>query len=662
MLSATTVRRVLSRPRRLCCSPLSTLSNHRLERSSRFYHASASACSQQPSLGGYSSFAEPNPSLFRDLEPLSASSYDPDSPLRKDIRTMGSLLGKVIKQHEGEDVFAKIENMRLAAKEWREDGRSADKFSSLTAHAAQLSDEELYKVSRAFTHFLAMANAAEGHHRIRRLRASPASSALYDKPDSCGGVLPDLLAEGIPKENIWEALQNQTVELVFTAHPTEVNRRTHLNKHFRIQKILTKSDQLSQETTGNFEKQQLNDALWREISSLWLSDEVSRSKPTPQDEAERGTLVLETVMWEAVPTFLRKLSAACEEHLGRGLPLTAAPLKFASWMGGDRDGNPNVRAITTRQVCAKNRRKAAFLFRQDLQKLESELSITTCSSKFREIVGEEREPYRAFLRPMIAKMQRTMEWTEEMLEQLDSGVLPKDTAPNNVYLSKDELQDELFLVFDSLVETGNQTAADGVLSDIIRNVQAFGLTLIPLDVRQESDRHEEALDCITRFLGLGSYSQWDEATKITWLSSQISSKRPLLRSGAWNDNPDIFTETAVDTLETFEMIADQHEGSLGAYVISQATSASDVLAVLLLQLDAGVKKPLRVAPLFETLSDLNGAEDTMRSLYSLPVYMGHINGKQEIMIGYSDSAKDAGRLSASFAQHETQVKLKNLSR
>jgi phosphoenolpyruvate carboxylase len=162
------------------------------------------------------------------------------------------------------------------------------------------------------------------------------------------------------------------------------------------------------------------------------------------------------------------------------------------------------------------------------------------------------------------------------------------------------------------------------------------------------------LDAISKFLGLGSYTQWDEETKISWLTSQISNRRPLIRSGVWKDHPESFSDTVVDTLETFAMIAAQHEGSLGAYVISQATTASDVLAVLLLQLDAGVKKPLRVAPLFETLDDLNGAESTMRKLFSLPVYMGYIKGKQEVMIGYSDSAKDAGRLAASWAQYETQ--------
>merc|ERR1712232_92131 len=171
----------------------------------------------------------------------------------------------------------------------------------------------------------------------------------------------------------------------------------------------------------------------------------------------------------------------------------------------------------------------------------------------------------------------------------------------------------------------------------------------------------EALDAITRYLGLGSYSEWDEPTKITWLQSELASKRPLIRPSEWKKN-DFFSDTVKDTLGTFEMIAEQHDDSLGAYVISQATSASDVLAVLLLQRDAGVKNPLRVVPLFETLDDLNGAAETMDTLFSLPAYMGSINGKQEVMIGYSDSAKDAGRLAASWAQYETQEELAQIAR
>lgn len=214
----------------------------------------------------------------------------------------------------------------------------------------------------------------------------------------------------------------------------------------------------------------------------------------------------------------------------------------------------------------------------------------------------------------------------------------------------------------SLCSTGNEITADGLLTDVIRNASAFGLTLVPLDIRQESDRHMEALDCITRYLGLGRYADWDEQTKINWLVQQLGSNRPLIRPGDWDFHPEVFTPTAIDTLGIFRVIAEQYEGSLGAYVISQATSASDVLAVYVLQKDAGVKKPLRVAPLFETLDDLKGATSTMKTLFSLPTYMGIIKGRQEIMIGYSDSAKDAGRLAASWSQYETQEKLAGLAK
>ena len=230
---------------------------------------------------------------------------------------------------------------------------------------------------------------------------------------------------------------------------------------------------------------------------------------------------------------------------------------------------------------------------------------------------------------MIAKMERTMEWAEDQLANPSSA--NKDAG--DIYRHKSEFMDDLLAIHKSLSETGNEITADGFLTDIIRNVAAFGLCLVPLDIRQESGRHEAAVDAITRFLGLGSYSDWTEETKLTWLQQQLTSPRPLIRPGIWNDHPDFFSETTVDTLETFAMISKLHaagcDESLGAYVISQATTASDVLNVLLLQQDAGVKAPLRVVPLFETLDDLNGAEDIMRTLFNLPVYMGKIDGKQE---------------------------------
>lgn len=544
--------------------------------------------------------------------------------------------------------------------------------------AISLSNEELKVVSRAFAHFCAIANAAEYHHRSRRnehrltqfalSEGKDAAAAMIPANDSCGGVLPQLLKrDDLSAQQIFETLSTQQVELVLTAHPTEVNRRTLLDKHRRIQELLTKADDLrSKGAVTNYQKKLVNDGLKREIGLMWQSDELSRRKPSVQEEAERGTLVVEAVLWKALPDFMRKLDATMVDTLGEqySLPLHAAPFKFSSWMGGDRDGNPNVTPNVTREVCLRNRIRAATLLRDDLGEIAGRLSTTFCNDELREKVGEHaRAPYRAYIAPMMAKLNLTIEWAEQELENMKGGYLKDEKMidVHEIYLDKKDLMDEVLLMFHSLNDTGNQLTAEGKVLDFIRNLSSFGLTLCPLDVRQESTRHTEALDAITKHLGIGSYAEWDEPTKLSWLQAELSSKRPLIRRSDWKDNEG-FSDTVRDTLETFQMISEQHNDSLNAYVISQATTASDVLAVLLLQIDAGVDKPLRVVPLFETLDDLNGAAETMETLFSLPVYRASIDGKQEVMIGYSDSAKDAGRLAASWAQYETQEALAGVAK
>lgn len=296
---------------------------------------------------------------------------------------------------------------------WREAGagrggeaeqlKAAEVLKELSTYVSTLSNSELFWVSRAFTHFLAIANAAEGHHRGRLLKHEdeliPGDlHALSHKSDSCGGILPELVSIYDP-EVIYQNIISQQVELVLTAHPTEVNRRTILEKHRRVQKILTIADEYRATGLGTpYEQQELNHAMEREIASIWQSDEVAREKPTPQDEAERGTLVVETVLWTAVPSFLRKLDSTMKAHLGKRLPLDAVPIKFASWMGGDRDGNSFVTPDVTREVCLMKRMKAAKLFQSDLKRLRNDLSIVHCSREMSDIVGDGvREPYREFL-------------------------------------------------------------------------------------------------------------------------------------------------------------------------------------------------------------------------------------------------------------------------
>jgi phosphoenolpyruvate carboxylase len=607
-----------------------------------------------------------------------------DHLLWSDVRTMGAILGEFMSVHDGDEVLAKVETMRKMARESRQssslgEGGNSGRLDDMADFARGLTARELGIVSRAFSHFLGVANAAEAQQRVRKLRADLSREgndgllgALHErKGDSTAGAIRGLLDGGgdVSVDEIYASIVTQTAEIVLTAHPTQVNRRTLLEKHGRVQRILNEADGLR--STGTpYQRKLLDDSLRREIGSIWQTDELSRSKPSVQSEAERGTLVLETVMWEALPSFLRRLDATMRSTLGedRGLPLTARPFKFASWMGGDRDGNPNVTSTVTREVCLTNRIKAARLLEADVRELTSLISgnpprgrKSDAMDKIRERVGyESRAPFRSYLYPIATKLALTGKWAEQELHKLEKDEqVTTNICPDEVYLSKDELMDELLTVHRALCDTGNAVTADGRLADLIRKLSAFGLTFVPLDVRQESDRHAEVLDGVTRYLGLGSYAQWDEDTRVNWISQQLQSRRPLLRAGVWNDpgSERYFSENAREVLDTFGMIADQYEDSLGAYVISQCTSASDVLSVLLLQVDAGVKKPLRVVPLFETLDDLRGAASTMEQLFKLPVYIGSINGKQEVMVGYSDSAKDAGRLAASWAQYETQVQL-----
>ncbi|KAL7554679.1 hypothetical protein ACHAWF_018948, partial [Thalassiosira exigua] len=657
---------------------------------------SASCTSSPPPLPLRAMSSLHDPTLFPSLEephsgsvppPASEDVHDDARLLRSDVRTMGALLGDAIALHHGEDVLEKVEKMRHMAKESRSvsgEQKDVDRLAPMVDFVRTLSAKELVVVSRAFAHFLGVANAAEAHHRCRRLKSDLEEEgrrgllgALHEtKRDSAAGVLARLAsgadgAEKVSAKDLHASLCGQTVELVLTAHPTQVNRRTLLEKHGRVQRILNDADALRESGTP-YAKGLLEDALRREIASIWQTDEVSRVKPSPQSEAERGTLVLETVVWEVLPSFLRKLDASMRDRLGEeyGLPLDARPFKFASWMGGDRDGNPNVTPDVTREVCLANRIKAAALLEKDVRELIGLISgnpprgmddacrfESEAMKKVRERAGtDSRAPFRAYLYPVAKKLAKTAEWAGQELARVrkkaggeatavaPSGVPTSGVSPEEVYLSKDELMEELLTVHRSLCDTGNAVVANGRLADVIRKVSAFGLTLVPLDVRQESDRHAEALDCITRYLGLGSYSQWDEGARVNWIVRQLQSKRPLLRQGAWDEagSDEFFTPTARDTLGTFEMIAEQEEASLGAYVISQCTSASDILAVLLLQMDAGVEKPLRVVPLFETLDDLNGAAATMDQLFNIPAYVGSLEGRrQEVMIGYSGSAKDA---------------------
>ncbi|MEC9071149.1 MAG: phosphoenolpyruvate carboxylase, partial [Myxococcota bacterium] len=340
--------------------------------------------------------------------------------------------------------------------------------------------------------------------------------------------------------------------------------------------------------------------------------------------------------------FLRQVDSALLTQTGRGLPVSCAPIRFGSWMGGDRDGNPNVTPEVTTRVCALGRWMAADLYWRDLDALRAELAVEPCSDALRAQVGETPEPYRALLREVRDRMERTRDWAAAILQ----GEEPPE---GSVYRDPEEVTAPLVLLRESLQEVGAELLANGPVLDILRRLAVFGLTLARVDIRQEADRHTEALDAITSALGLGSYASWSETERVAFLVSELENPRPLIPLNL-QASPGVH-----EVLDTVGVIGAQGPGSLGAYVISMATSPSDVLAVTLLQKAMGVQEPLRVVPLFETLSDLSGAGEAVSALLDVPWFRAHCGDRLEVMVGYSDSAKDAGLLAASWALRSAQM-------
>jgi phosphoenolpyruvate carboxylase len=428
---------------------------------------------------------------------------------------------------------------------------------------------------------------------------------------------------------------------VLTAHPTEVSRRTLIHKHNRVAQLLAEGDRPDLTVP---ERAELHAALRREILAAWTTDEVRHQRPTPLDEVRSGLIVFEQSLWHALPRFLRSVDRALMSATGSALPLDASPVRFGSWIGGDRDGNPNVTPDVTRRATLLSRWAAAELYLKEIEALRDELSMGAAGPALRARVGDAREPYRELLRGLRTRLVSTRAWIERCL---DSEATDQEPA-SDVILERADLAEPLQLCYDSLVETGQELIAAGRLTDVLRRVAAFGVTLAQLDIRQSSDRHADALDEITRALGLGSYAQWDEPARLDFLARELPNRRPLIPPG-------LATSPAVgDVLDTFRAIAHTPRESLGSYIVTMTRQASDVLVVELLQKEAGTERPLRVVPLLETAADLRRARHILDELLTIDWYRARINGLQEVMVGYSDSAKDVGRVSAGWELFKAQ--------
>nr|WP_167854871.1 phosphoenolpyruvate carboxylase [Haliea sp. SAOS-164] len=563
---------------------------------------------------------------------------EPDySSLRKNVSALGRILGDTVAAAEGEDVFALVERIRGLSKGAR-DG-SGDDREQLLAQLRSLETGQLVPVARAFAQFLNLANIADQRHMVSREMDELLSASL--NLDNC---LRELREEGFSSEAIAATVGDLRIELVLTAHPTEITRRTLIHKHSEIGRCL---GQLELSGLTPREEEHLHERLCELVAQIWYGDDFRRERPTPVDEAKWGFAVVEESLWRAVPEFMRRLDGALREYCGERLPLDAAPVSFASWMGGDRDGNPNVTAKVTREVLLLSRWQAADLYLADVTQLLEELSVTRASPALRALADGAHEPYRDILRGLRDMLRRTLLTLEARLdgEPPPEGEILEDSA---------QLWDPLYACYQSLIDCGMQIIAEGTLLDVLRRVRCFGVHLVRHDIRQDSARHTEAIAEITRYLGLGDYAGWDEDTRRAFLLQELSSRRPLLPR-QWQPSADV-----QEVLDTCAVIAEQPRQALSAYVISMAQQASDVLAVYLLMKEAGVPYHLPVSPLFETLDDLSRARAVISDLLHSHWFRGQIGGELMVMIGYSDSAKDAGVLAASWAQYRAQEELLEL--
>jgi phosphoenolpyruvate carboxylase len=586
-----------------------------------------------------------------------------------------------ILRHHHPDIAAKVDYIYALSQTSANSNTAAD-FKKLEAALAELKPDERVLVASAFSQMLNLHNLSEEISNAQIEKASrigeiEASTRSTNK--SFKKLVADKLAT---PEVIYETICNQTVDLVFTAHPTQALRQSLLKKYSRVRRDL---DSLHNSRMSAYEKAECLESIRAQIQSSWRTDEIRRSKPSPQDEMRQGLSYFHETIFEGLPKFLRRIDTALKNIGQPMLPLEHCLFKFGSWMGGDRDGNPYVTPATTRDVVITARLAATNLYFKTVETLMYELSVWRCSDEARamaqriverqtpdaHLIQEERkrknyaefwnvlsvtEPYRVILSEVRDRLYHTREVLHHCLVHPHVNVKEYLENDPEAYTSKDEFLKPLTLIYNSLLDCGDTYIAHGRILDVIRQVTTFGMGLVTLDVRQESSKHTEAIDAITSYLGLGSYKEWDEEKRQEFLLKELTGKRPLLPSGLKMSNE------VADVVNTFRIIAELPADSMGAYVISMARSASDVLAVVLLQRECGVTSMMRVAPLFETLDDLDNSTATMKALLGNEWYLSHIKGVQEVMIGYSDSGKDAGRLAAAWGLYEVQESLTEVAK
>lgn len=589
-------------------------------------------------------------------------------PLRRDIKTLGHILGEILAHHGGMKLLEKVEKLRVMAITLRKND-DKDIYNELKEEIVNLDPPMRKQVIRAFSIYFHLINAAELNHRIRRRREYQLQDDHVVQKASIESAILSLKENKIDEETIQNVLNTISLELVITAHPTEATKRSVIEIQKRIATILKNLDNT---TLTKKERKKLEDSLLNEVTILWQTEELRERKPTVIDEVRNGLYYFDQTFFDVLPDIHQDLEEGLTEQFPKHKWEVPNFLHFGSWIGGDRDGNPNVTPEVTWETLIRQRELAIKKYKEALVELMKRFSHSTTRAKVSEelIANVENEE------KMYLKIEKRWPVEAEVYRRKIAVIIKrlKEVGNSEIgYQSADELLDDLLLIHQSVNNHQPTDRELKMLNKLIRQVQLFGFHLATLDIRNHSGEHEAAITEILRKVKVtDDYAALSEDEKMKTLENVLMDPRPVLLL-----NEDYSKETQ-EMIKVFTMIKEAHETfgkkSILVYLVSMTQSASDLLEVLVLAKEAGiyrlhadgtVESHLNVAPLLETIDDLIAGPNIMETLFNLDVYRNHLKihgDSQEIMLGYSDGSKDGGTLTANWKLYKAQLEIHGMAK